>query len=212
MNKLIRLLSVLALASTVAFVSCKGDTGPQGDKGDKGDTGAPGTNGTNGTDGTDGIDGKDGNANLKSFTHTIAVADWNTVERASIGTAATSTWGGIAVSNAEITANKFVIAYMVVGEEKYKLPITVAADASGSEERLEQSEQTGQLNLYYRMKTVDAEGKVSFTFAPSRDLEIKYIVVEETTIPALRAAGVSTSDYDAVLNYLNQTVQVPVQL
>jgi hypothetical protein len=196
MNKLIRLLSVLALASTVAFVSCKGDTGPEGPRGE------------NGTNGTNGTNGQNGNANVKSFTKTINTTDWNEIDRTSIGTSATGKWGAASIANSEITANKTVFAYAVVGNEETQLPTTLVVDAIGAEERYEIGKQTGQLNIYYRSKASNG----TFSYLPSKAINIKYIVIEETVAANLRTAGVSTSDYNAVINYLNRKATIPTQL
>lgn len=210
MKKLVRLLSVLALASTVAFVSCKGDKGDQGPKGDTGAQGTPGTNGTNGIDGKDGADGKDGNANVKSFSHTVAVADWTNTEVPGIGTGSTSTWGATSVSNDLITADKLVLAFLVSGDFKYSLPLSLSKEIDQSVESLQYSYSEGKANLYYKSQSQLFGGSTSY--APSSSLSFKFIVVEETLAAGLKTSGVSLSDYDQVINYLNKTVTIPTQL
>ena len=210
MKKLVRLLSVLALASTVAFVSCKGDKGDQGPKGDKGDQGTPGTNGTNGTNGTDGADGKDGNANVKSFTHKVAVADWTNIEVDGIGTGSTSTWGVASASNSLVTAEKLVLAFLVNGDFKYSLPLSLSKEIDQSVESLQYSYSEGKVNLYYKSQSQLFGGSTSY--APNGELDFKFVVVEETLAAGLKASGISLSDFDQVINYLNQTVKIPTQL
>ncbi|WP_341228156.1 hypothetical protein [uncultured Arcticibacterium sp.] len=212
MNKIVRLFSVLALASTVAFVGCKGDTGDQGPIGPAGPTGqngVDGQNGTDGTDGVDGVDGVDGNANVKSFMATVAVADWANVERSGIGTSTTSTWGGAAVSSDLITADKAVFVALISGEEKISLPVSLSKEIDGSVESLLFSYKTGQVSLYYKSQSQLFGGSTSY--APEMDIQVKVTVVEEVEVAALKAAGISLDDYDAVMNYLGRSVQLPTQ-
>lgn len=210
MKKLVRLFSVLALASTVAFTSCTGDTGPQGPVGPQGPAGQNGSNGSDGSDGVDGVDGKDGNANVKSFTATVGAADWTATEVPGIGTGSTSTWGTAQVSDALVTSDKAVLAYLVSGDFKYSLPISLSKEIDSSVESLQFSYGTGVVNLYYKSQTQLFGGNTSY--APTSDLSFKFVVIEETQEAALKSAGVDVSDYEQVVNYLNRSVTVPTQL
>lgn len=213
MNKIVRLFSVLALASTIAFVSCKGDQGdpgPQGQTGVQGPTGPTGSTGSTGVAGPAGPQGTTGNANVKSFTASVAVADWANVEVPGIGTSTTSTWGGAMLSNDMITADKAVLAYVISGENKYSLPISLSKEINGSVESLQFSYKTGQVSLYYKSQTALFGGSTSY--APEMPLNFKIVVVEETLASAMKAAGVSLEDYDQVMNYLGQSVQLPTAL
>jgi hypothetical protein len=213
MNKIVRLFSVLVLASTVAFVSCKGDQGdlgPQGQTGAQGPTGPTGVAGPVGPVGPAGPTGATGNSNVKSFTASVAVADWASVDVPGIGTATTSKWGGAAVSNAMVTADKAVLAYVISGDNKYSLPLTYSKEINGSVESLQYSYKTGQVNLYYKSQTTLFGGSTSYV--PENALNFKIIVIEETIAAGMKAAGVSLSEYDAVMNYLGQSVQLPASL
>ncbi len=213
MKKLVRLLSVLALASTVAFVSCKGDKGDQGDQGPAGPVGPVGPvgpTGPTGPEGPEGPQGEDGNANVKSFSHTVAVADWTNTEVPGIGTGSTSTWGATSVSNDLITADKLVLAFLVSGDFKYSLPLSLSKEIDQSVESLQYSYSDGKANLYYKSQSQLFGGSTSY--APSSSLSFKFIVVEETLAAGLKTSGVSLSDYDQVINYLNKTVTIPTQL
>ena len=207
MKKLVRLFSVLALASTVAFTSCTGDTGPQGVPGPQG---TPGTNGQDGADGSDGADGKDGNANVQGFRHTVGVSDWVTTEVPGIGSGSTSTWGTVAIMNELITADSYVKGWVVNGDFEYELPISLSKEIDGSVESLQISKGTGQVNLYYKSQSQLFGGSKSYK--PATDLVFKFVVIEESELAAMKAAGVDLSDYVQVVNYLNRTVTVPTQL
>ncbi|SOE22481.1 Collagen triple helix repeat-containing protein [Spirosomataceae bacterium TFI 002] len=212
MNKLSKLLGVLFLAGSVAFVSCRGEQGPQGDIGPAGPTGqvgptgaagAPGAKGDKGDTGETGAKGLDGNANVKSITATIAVADWNNVEVAGIGNGTTSTWGGAKVMNAEIAADKALFTFLIKGTEKSQLPLTMVKDLDGSVEQLQFSYQTGQANLYYRNRTnFFATGGVT-TYVPEGPMQLEMIVMEKTLLGLMKDAGVDPSNYNDLVNFVN---------
>ncbi|MFT5883715.1 MAG: hypothetical protein ACI9IP_000156 [Arcticibacterium sp.] len=208
MNKIVRLFSVLALASTVAFVSCKGDKGDPGNVGPAGPTGQNGTNGTNGADGADGTNGTNGNANVQRFSNTVAVADWANVEVPGIGSASTSTWGGVAIASEVITADMAVLAYVVSGDNKYSLPISLSKEIDQSVESLQYSYKTGKVNVYYKNQTALFGGTT--TYAPAGDMNFQFVVIQESIVAGMKAAGVALEDYDAVINYMGNSVQLPV--
>lgn len=219
MNKLVRLFSVLALASTVAFVSCKGDkgdTGPQGAtgatgaQGPTGATGATGPQGPQGEKGDTGEDGMDGNANVKRITSTVAASAWVETAVPGIGTATTSTWGATSISDALITADKMVLVWVVNGGNSYALPLTMVKDIDESVESLQYSHAAGQVNLYYKRKSQLFNGTA--IYAPEGDLTFRVAVIEETIGSGLRAAGVNTSNYNDVMNYLNKKASAPTNL
>ena len=207
MNKIVKLLSVLALVSTVAFVSCKGDKGDTGPVGATGATGSAGSNGTNGTDGADGADGTNGNANVQRFSNTVAVADWANVEVPGIGSASTSTWGGVAISNDVITEDMAVLAYVVSGDNKYSLPISLSKEIDQSVESLQYSYKTGQVSLYYKNQTALFGGTT--TYAPAGDMDFRFVAIQDAMVAGMKAAGVALEDYDAVMNYMGNSVQLP---
>ncbi|MGK0137132.1 MAG: hypothetical protein ACI9DJ_000576 [Algoriphagus sp.] len=204
MNKIVRLFSILAFASTVALVSCKGD---KGDPGSIGPAGPTGQNGTNGTNGTNGNNGTDGNANIQRFSNTVVVADWSNVEVPGIGSASTSTWGGVAIENGVITADMAVLAFVVSGDNKYSLPISLSKEIDQSVESLQYSYKTGQVNVYYKNQTALFGGTT--TYAPAGDMNFQFVVIQESIASAMKASGVALEDYDAVINYMGNSVQLP---
>ena len=77
-------------------------------------------------------------------------------------------------------------------------------------ESLQYSYKTGQVNLYYKSQTALFGGITSY--APESSLKFKIVVIQETLAAAMKAAGVSLEDYDQVMNYLGQSVQLPTAL
>jgi hypothetical protein len=218
MNKLSKLLGIFFLAGSVTFVSCTGDVGPQGPTGPagptgqagpqgatgaKGEVGATGAAGAVGAAGVNGKDGKDGNANVKSITATIAVSDWSNVEVAGIGSGTTSTWGGAKVMSSEISADKALFTFLVKGNEKSQLPLTMVKDLDGSVEQLQFGYQTGQANLYYRNRTnLFALGGVT-TYVPQGPMQLEMIIMEKTLLGLMKDAGVDPSNYNDLVNFIN---------
>lgn len=217
MKKVFRLLSVLLLPAAVVLSSCEGPVGPQGDQGSQGPQGiqgvpgvagtpglvgpvgpqgTPGINGTNGTNGTNGIDG---NANVRSKEATVNAADWQRVDVAGIGTATTSVWGGVAITDADITADKTVSAFVRSGTRWVALPVEYIKDADGSREYMGYSYQTGSVQFLYRSVATDG----TRTFAPTGAVQVKYITIQQTFGQAMQNAGVNMKNHDAVMNYIN---------
>lgn len=204
MNKFSKLLGVLFLASSVAFVSCQGEQGEQGPIGPAGPTGQAGPQGPQGVageKGDQGDKGENGNANIKSITATIAVADWNNVEVAGIGTGTTSTWGGAAVESAEISADKALFTFLVSGETKSQLPLTMVKDLDESIEQLQFSYKTGQANIYYKRRTQLFGGTP--TYVPDGPINLEMIIMEKSLLGLMAEAGVNTNDYNQVVNFVN---------
>lgn len=216
MNKFFKLLSIFFLSASVVLVSCKGDQGEQGPIGPQGTPGTNGTNGTNGSDGADGadgadgIDGIDGNANIKSFDATIAVTDWSNVEVPGIGSGSTSTWGGAAYMNAEITSDKALLVFVKSGDEKFALPLTLIKDVDESVESLNFSYANGQANVYYKRRTALFGGTP--TYVPDGALNMEFLVMEKSFVAAMKAAGINTENRDEVVNYMNGRGTAPSQL
>lgn len=213
MNKFFKLLSIFFLSASVVLVSCKGDEGPQGPAGPQGTAGTNGTNGTNGSDGADGADGTDGidgNANIKSFDATIAVTDWSNVEVPGIGSGTTSTWGGAAYMNAEITSDKALFVFVKSGDEKFALPMTLIKDVDESVESLNFSYANGQANVYYKRRTALFGGTP--TYVPDGPINLEFLVMEKSFVAAMKAAGVDTQNRNAVVNYMNGRGTAPSQL
>ena len=77
-------------------------------------------------------------------------------------------------------------------------------------ESLQYSYKTGQVNLYYKSQTALFGGITSY--ATESSLKFKIVVIQETLAAAMKAAGVSLEDYDQVMNYLGQSVQLPTAL
>jgi hypothetical protein len=223
MKKVFKLLSVFLVSAAVSLTSCEGPIGPQGDQGGQGaqgptgqagptgavgpagavgpqgTVGTDGTNGTNGTNGTDGTNGTNGNANVTSKEVSVSPADWQQVQVAGIGTNTTSTWGGVSISDVEITADKTVQAFVKSGADWRALPIEFIKDADGSREYMGFSYQTGAVQFIYRQVTTDG----TRTFAPTGSVTVKYITIQQTFGQAMQNAGVNMRSYNEVVNYIN---------
>lgn len=219
MSKLFKLLSILSITASVSFWSCKGDQGDQGPAGPQGPQGIAGTNGTNGTngkdgangangtngiDGKDGKDGKDGNANVQSFQHTVKVDDWKDVDVAGVGSGETSRWGGVAITNSLITADKFVMVFVKQGEILKALPISYTKDMDNSLERLDYGYKTGQVELYYRYQTQMFAGQVRLK--PNSDLTFDVVATSKTIGAALERSGVNMKNYNDVMNFISKSL------
>lgn len=204
MNKFFKLLSIFFLSASVVLVSCKGDEGPQGPAGPTGQTGAQGPTGAagpTGPEGPQGDKGDDGNANVQTFTASIAVTDWSNVEIPGIGTGVTSTWGGAKYENAAISSDKALMAFVMAGEEEFALPLTLIKDADNSVESINYSKANGQANLYYQRRTSLFGGTP--TYVPDSELTFKFLVMENSFVAAMKAAGVDTQNLGEVVNYMN---------
>jgi hypothetical protein len=208
MNKLVKLLSIFALATTISFWSCKGDQGEQGLQGPIGPQGTPGTNGTSGTSGTNGTngkDGKDGNANVQSFLATVEADDWKEIDVTGIGNGVSSKYGAVKVENTLVTAEKFVMVFLKQGDEMLKaLPILYTKDMDNSVERLDYAYQTGQVNLYYRMQSQLFGGTVNLK--PNGVLKFEIVCTSKTVGAALQKSGVDMKNYKEVMNFLNTSL------
>lgn len=204
MNKLVRLFSVVALSASVAMWSCKGEKGDQGDigpAGPTGPTGAVGPTGPTGPAGPAGPTGQNGNANVRSFTATVTPDQWTRTEVAGVGSTTTSTWGAVKFDNAELTADKVAIGYIKSGEKWLSLPVFFTKDIDGSVERLNFAYQTGQVEFYYRAQTQLFGGQT--TFAPAANLEVRYIIIQQTLASAMRANGVDLNNLTEVMDFAN---------
>ncbi len=223
MKKVFKPLSVFLLSAAVALSSCEGPEGPQGIQGPQGQTGATGpqgptgpagatgpqgaqgpagqngTDGINGTNGTNGTNGKDGNANVTSTERTIAAGDWRIVEIAGIGTNTTSTWGGVSIADANITADKTVQAFVKSGTSWLALPIEYIKDGDGSREYLSFGYRTGNVQFNYRQVAINGDR----TYAPTNSIDVKYITIQQTFGQAMQDAGVNMRSYNEVVSYIN---------
>lgn len=217
MKKVFKLLSVFLLSAAVALTSCEGPEGPvgpqgsqgaQGPQGPQGAIGPAGADGADGADGAtgaqgvagaDGADGADGNANVTSKEVTISPADWQRVEIAGIGTNTSSTWGGVLVSDADITADKTVQAFVKLGTKWQALPIEFIKDGDGSREYLSFGYQTGSVQFNYRQVAMSG----ARTFAPTNSVDVKYITIQQTFGQAMENAGVNMRSHDEIVNYIN---------
>jgi hypothetical protein len=210
MKKLVKLLSIIALSASTALWSCKGDQGEVGPKGDTGAAGVPGVNGTNGTNGKDGKDGvngtngKDGNANVVSFQVTVKPEDFKEVDVSGIGSGVTSKWGAVAVQNALVSTDKFVMVFVKNVDQLKALPITFTKDLDNSLERLDYGYKTGQVEIFYRYQTNLFGGTT--TLKPGQDLTFDIVVTSKTTGALLEKSGVDTKNYDSVMNFLSTSL------
>ena len=204
MNKLVRLLSVVALSASVALWSCKGEKGDQGETGPAGPTGPVGPQGPTGPQGPvgpTGPQGQAGNANVRTFTVTIQPNQWAQTEVAGVGSATTSTWGAVRVTNAEITADRNVFGYIRSGEKWLALPVFFTKDIDGSIERFNFAFQTGQVEFFYRAQSTLFGGTA--TFAPASSVEARYVIIQNTVASAMRANGVDFNNYNNVMDFAN---------
>ena len=193
MNKFYRVLSVVSLTLSVALWSCRGDQGPQGPAGAQGPNGTAGTNGTNGTN---------GNANVKGAEVVVKVADWKTVDAAGIGTGATGKTGAFSVTDANVKATMFVIAYVKVGTQFVALPRVIIKETDGATEQVNFGYEAGKVTFYYSSQTA-AIGGIK-TYAPQTDLTFSYVTVEKTVGQAMQNEGVNLRSRDAVITYLKE--------
>jgi hypothetical protein len=199
MKKVFKLLSVFLLSAAVSLTSCEGPVGPQGDQGSQGAQGPQGGQGiagavgpagaigTQGTAGTNGTNGKDGNANVTSKEVSVSPADWKQVQIAGIGTNTSSTWGGVLVSDAMITADKTVQAFVKLGTKWQALPIEFIKDGDGSKEYMSFGYQTGSVQFNYRQVALNG----TRTYAPTNSVDVKYITIQQTFGQAMQNAGVN---------------------
>jgi Collagen triple helix repeat (20 copies) len=207
MKKIVKLLSILSISASVGFWSCKGEqgeVGPKGDQGVQGTAGSNGTNGTNGANGKDGVNGKDGNANVEGFSHSIKVADWKDVQVTGIGNGVSSKWGGVAITNAKITTEKYVVVFVKAGQELKALPLTYTKGANESIERMDYGYQAGQLNVYYRTQS-------SFftddpTTKPLTDINIEVVLTTKTIGALLEKSNVNLNNKDAVVDFISKNM------
>ncbi|MFB0908930.1 MAG: hypothetical protein QMB03_11775 [Spirosomataceae bacterium] len=214
MKKVFKLLSVFLLSAAVSLTSCEGPVGPQGDQGSQGaqgpqggqgiagavgPAGAVGTQGTSGTNGTNGTNGKDGNANVTSKEVSVSPSDWKVVQIAGIGTNTSSTWGGVLVSDAMITADKTVQAFVKLGTKWQALPIEFIKDGDGSKEYMSFGYQTGSVQFNYRQVALNG----TRTYAPTNSVDVKYITIQQTFGQAMQNAGVNMRNYNEVVDYIN---------
>ncbi|MCP9768423.1 hypothetical protein EGI22_10905 [Lacihabitans sp. LS3-19] len=213
MNKLVKLLSIFALATTVSFWSCKGDQGEQGLQGPIGPQGTAGTNGTNGTNGkdgtngTNGTNGKDGNANVQSFLATVKADDWKEMEVTGIGNGVSSKWGAVAIENALVTTEKFVMVFVKNGETLKSLPILYTKELDNSVERLDYGYKTGQVELFYRYQSQLFGGANGTTILkPNGDLTFEIVCTSKTVGAALEKSGVDMKNYKEVMNFLSTSL------
>ncbi len=221
MNKLVKLLSIFALATTVSFWSCKGDqgiqgpigpngvagpigpTGPTGPTGPVGPAGPTGPAGVNGTNGTNGING---NANVQSFQATVKVDDWKEVDVTGIGNGVSSKWGGVAVQNALVSTDKFVMVFVKNGETLKALPILYTKDFDNSVERLDYGYKTGQVELFYKMQSQLFGTNGSTAYKPNGDLTFDIVCTSKTVGAALEKSGVNMKNYKEVMNFLSTSL------
>jgi hypothetical protein len=207
MNKLVKLLSIFALATTISFWSCKGDQGEQGLQGPIGPQGTPGTNGTSGTSGTNGKDGKDGNANVQSFLATVKADDWKEIDVTGIGNGVSSKWGSVAIANALVTTEKFVMVFVKNGVTLKSLPIIYTKELDNSVERLDYGYKTGQVELFYRYQSQLFGGTGGTTILkPNGDLTFEVVCTSKTVGAALQKSGVDMKNYKEVMNFLNTSL------
>lgn len=210
MNKITKLLAIVALAASTTLWSCKGDTGetgpqgaqgPQGPQGPQGNPGATGPVGPAGPQGPKGDPGVDGNANVQRLAFTVTVDKWQPKEISGVGTGATSTWGVAELANAAITTEKYVVVFVKTNDGFLQaLPITYSIDMSGAYERLNYGYKAGVVEVQYRLDT-QLFG-VQFFTRPNFDLEFDVVLTTKTIGAALERSGVDLKNYKAVMDFI----------
>ena len=207
MNKITKLLAIVALAASTSLWSCKGDTGPQGEPGPQGQPGPQGVQGPVGPVGPQGPvgpvgpKGEDGNANVERLAFTVQVGDWKDKEISGIGTGATSTWGVAALENAAITTEKYAVVFVKSNDGYFQaLPTTFSIDMSGAYERMNYGYKTGSVEVQYRLDT-QLFG-VTFDTKPNRTLEFDVVLTTKTIGAALERSGVDLKNYNAVVDFI----------
>ncbi len=208
MNKITKLLAIVALAATSTLWSCKGDTGPegpqgiQGIQGTQGPAGPTGPAGAAGATGAKGEKGETGNSNVRSFPFFATVANWVTADVAAVGTGATSKWGINTFTNAAVGTNHTVIVYHRANDQKRDvLPKFNVIDMNGSTELVDYSWENGRVDIKYRLQTQLFGG--TSVYVPNRDLNFEIVVIEKTILTALQQNGVDLKNYDAVMSFAN---------
>lgn len=210
MNKITKLLAIVALAASTTLWSCKGDTGEtgpqgatgaQGPQGAQGPVGPVGPVGPAGPQGPKGDNGLDGNANVQRLAFTVKVGDWKDKEISGIGTGATSTWGVAELADPAITTEKYAVVYVKANDGFLQaLPTVFSIDMSGAYERLNYGYKTGIVEVQYRLDT-QLFG-VQFFTAPNNDLEFDVVLTTKTIGAALERSGVDLKNYRAVLDFI----------
>lgn len=212
MNKLVKLLSIFALATTVSLWSCKGDQGIQGETGPIGPIGPTGVAGPTGPTGPAGAvgpagpAGANGNANVQSFQATVKVADWKEVDVTGIGNGVSSKWGGVAITNALVSTDKFVMVFVKNGETLKALPILYTKDFDNSVERLDYGYKTGQVEIFYKMQSQLFGSQGSQSLKPNSDLTFDIVCTSKTVGAALEKSGVDMKNYKEVMNFLSTSL------
>jgi hypothetical protein len=198
MNKITKLLGILALVASTSLWSCKGDTGPEGPKGDTGATGPAGPAGPTGPTGPTGPQGETGNANVESYSFTAKAGDWVEVDFAAVGTGATSKWGVNTFSNASVTTEKEVRVYHKANDNtREPLPIWNSIDMNRSVELVQHVSESGKVHIKYRFETNLFGGQV--VYQPSKDLNFEILLITKTITQSLKNQGVDLNDYNAVM-------------
>lgn len=210
MNKITKLLAIVALAASTTLWSCKGDTGetgpqgpqgPQGTPGAVGQTGAPGATGPAGAKGDKGDKGDTGNANVERLAFTVTTDKWQPKEISGAGIGATSTWGVALLENAAITTEKYAVVFLKTNDGFLQaLPITYSVDMSGAYERLNYGYKAGAVELQYRYDT-QLFG-VTFETKPLKTMEFDVVLTTKTIGAALENSGVDLKNYNAVMDFI----------
>lgn len=216
--------ALLLVLSLVLMVSCEGDQGEIGPQGIQGEPGRDGVDGTNGVDGTDGQDGQDGvdgqdgqdgengedgadgNAN-------VITSDWIPLD---LSNPNDFNWVSFDITDASIT-QEVLDNYAILGYLKStrtpttSLVLSLPFIAWGT-------------GVYYyqqvRLGTYTVVARAQDTATPVRpaaDQAVRYVLIQATntsttgksieTSPSsfqkMLDAGIDTTDYNAVAQYLN---------
>ncbi|ADQ18509.1 collagen-like protein [Leadbetterella byssophila] len=208
MNKITKLLAIVALAASTTLWSCKGDTGEVGPKGEtgaqgpQGPQGPTGPQGPAGPQGPQGEKGEDGNANVQRLSFTVKPSDFKDKEISGVGTGATSTWGVAELKDDAITTEKYAVVFVKTNNGTLQaLPTTYSIDMSGAYERLNYAYKAGVVEVQYRLDT-QLFGVTAIT-KPNFDLDFDVVLTTKTIGAAMEKARIDLRNYDAVMNFIN---------
>jgi hypothetical protein len=110
--------------------------------------------------------------------------------------------GAFSVSDANVKATMFVIAYVKIGTQFVALPRVIVKETDGATEQVSFSYETGKVTFYYSSQTTAIGGIKSY--APQNDLTFSYVTIEKTVGQAMENAGVNLRSRTDVMTYLEQ--------
>ncbi len=204
MNKITKLLAIVALAASTTLWSCKGDTGetgPKGEQGVAGPTGPQGPAGPQGAQGPKGEQGPMGNANVVRLAFTVPTSAWKDKEIKGAGTSSTSVWGVAELKNDSISTEKYAVVFLRTNDGYLQaLPTTYSINMSSAYERLNYGYKAGAVEIQYRLDTQLFNN--DFITKPNSELKFDVVLTTKTIGAALERSGVDLKNYNAVVDFI----------